>query len=77
MNILILGNQASDPTLHGEGSGYVGVNYVHTPLEAICDEMGVARISTWLPVGRECNSDSGNCVTYIGIPKTNGKTLFS
>jgi len=45
MNILVLGNQAASPTLHGTGSGQIGVNYIYSPLDAICDEMGVARIS--------------------------------
>ena len=49
---------------------------VHTPLEAICDELGVDRISNWLPFGNQCNTNTGNCVTYIGLPKTNGGILL-
>lgn len=75
MHVLILGNQAGNPTLHGTGSGQIGENYVHTPLEAICDELKVPRISTLLPFGKSCNSKTGNCVTYNGLPKTNGKWL--
>lgn len=75
MNVLILGNQAGNPTLHGTGSGQIGENYIHTPLEAICDELSVPRISTWLPFGKECSSETGHCVTYLGLPRTNGKWL--
>ena len=73
MNILVLGNQAASPTLHGTGSGQIGENYIYTPLDAICDEMGVPRISGWFPKGKQCNSETGNCVSYNGFPKTNGK----
>lgn len=75
MSVLVLGNQAGNPTLHGTGSGQIGENYVYTPLEAICDELQVPRITAPLPFGKSCSSETGHCVTYLGLPRTNGKWL--
>ena len=76
-NILLLGNQAGDPTIHGWGSGQIGENYVYTPFEALCDAIGQPKSSSsWIPYDKCCNVDTQMCVTYFGLPRTNGKKLL-
>lgn len=43
-SILILGNAAAYPLIHGFGSGYVKVDHFIPPLWAFCDAMGIERI---------------------------------
>lgn len=73
MNVLVLGNQAGDPITHGSGSGQIAENFIFSPLQAVCDELGVPRIPNWAPFFRRCNKETGNCVSYIGLANTNGK----
>jgi hypothetical protein len=41
LRILILGDQAGDPVIHGSGSGQVISNFEYSPLQAFCDEFKV------------------------------------
>lgn len=68
LNVLVLGTQAAYPTVAGDGSGHVKSDFVMPPLWAICDELGVERISLSHIGGfKRCNKQNGNCVTFIGI----------
>jgi len=60
---------------HGSGSGQIEETYIMSPLEAVCKELGVPVISNWLPYKSSCNEETGNCVTYNGLPRTNGAIL--
>ena len=75
MNILVLGNQASDPVLHGTGSGNVYEKWVLSPIQAVGDELGVESYWNIDPFWRSCNDETGNCVTYIGLANTNGAMI--
>jgi hypothetical protein len=43
-SILLLGNAAAYPIIHGYGSGYVKVDNFIPPLWAFCDAFGIDRI---------------------------------
>lgn len=43
LNILVLGDKADEPHNHGDGSGAVDQQFSFTPIEAICNEMGLPR----------------------------------
>jgi hypothetical protein len=43
-SILLLGNAAAYPIIHGFGSGYVKDDKFVPPLWAFCDEFGIDRI---------------------------------
>ena len=47
-------------------------NAVMTPLWALCDVLGVPRIEYGEETITECNSEKGNCITFISLPNTNG-----
>lgn len=64
VHLLVIGKQAIKTVQIGRGSGRVEVNYYHTPLEALCDELGVPRVpiesSFYTSVG-----SNGNKVTFV------------
>lgn len=47
------------------------MNYIKSPLHALCDEFGVKRIPVDSLNGTSCNDKSGTCVQYYGYPNTN------
>lgn len=71
MSILVLGDQALDPTLHGRGSGQVISNFIYTPLQALAEELGVPFMndSQWT----SCDYPQKICLTYCGADSTNDK----
>jgi beta-glucosidase len=59
LNILVLGDKADEPHNHGDGSGAVDQQFSFTPIEAICNEMGVPRYA------RGTNFFSNGKLTFI------------
>ena len=72
LNILVLGNAANNPVTVGGGYGMVQSSFKMTPLWGLCDELGIERIPINEPVIRKCNQELRNCITYVGLPNTNG-----
>ena len=73
---LVIGNQAMNPVTFGGGSGESHPLDVLPPLHALCDELGIERMSTWSVFNRHCN-DKGDCITYIDIPSNAGGPHYS
>ena len=71
LRILILGDQAGNPVIHGSGSGQVISNFEYSPLQAFCDEFKVNCQSNVTGVWTSCN-DAGTCISYNGVDSNNG-----
>jgi beta-glucosidase len=74
---LVIGNQATNPVTFGGGSGESHPLDVLPPLHALCDELGLERMSTWSVYNKHCNETNGNCITYVDIPSNAGGPHYS
>lgn len=74
LNFLVMGNASVDQVLIGGGSGAVHTDrsLEPSPLDLLCDELGVPRIDKKDWLGRQCNKETGNCVQYFGYSDTTG-----
>lgn len=71
-NYLVLGSAGYKPIVNGGGSGETYPAYVMPPVHAIADELGIDRSGfTSFPVGKGCNTATGNCLYYFGYDSVN------
>lgn len=74
LNFLVIGNASSYDVVVGSGSGAVHTNrsMVMSPLDKLCDELGIERINRFNLKEKKCNEKSKSCIQYFGYTNTNG-----